>query len=72
MKEKIYCNQCGKEILTENGILKEDVFEGKKQWGYFSKKDMELHRFYLCESCYEKIVSGFSIPVEVSAVTEAL
>ena len=36
----IYCNVCGKKLFVEKGILKEDAFEAKKQWGYFSKKKM--------------------------------
>lgn len=35
---RIFCNACGKELYMENNILKEDAFEAKKQWGYFSKK----------------------------------
>lgn len=74
MKEKreLFCNACGKKIRIENGILREDVFEGKKVWGYFSGKDAVYHSFILCEECYDKMISGFSIPVEETAVTEFL
>ena len=34
MATELVCNQCQKKILVENGIPKEDFFEGKKQWGY--------------------------------------
>lgn len=69
-QNKIICNACGKELFVENGILKEDAFEAKKQWGYFSKKDAKLHSFLMCEECYDKMVSDFAIPPEITEVTE--
>lgn len=68
----LYCNCCGKTLKVENGILKEDAFEASKEWGYFSKRDMEVHHFNLCEECYEKLVSGFKIPVAVERKLEVL
>jgi ribosomal-protein-alanine N-acetyltransferase len=59
-------------LKVENGILKEDAFEATKEWGYFSKRDMEVHQFNLCEECYDKITSKFVLPVEVSKKLEAL
>lgn len=71
-KIPIMCNQCGKELKVENDILKEDAFEATKEWGYFSSRDMEIHHFNLCEECYEKLVAGFSIPVEVRKKVEVI
>lgn len=68
----ICCNVCGKKIKTENGILKEDVFEATKEWGYFSKKDLEVHKFNICEECYEELISNFKIPVKVINKNEVL
>ncbi len=68
----IYCNSCGKLLKMENGILKEDAFEATKEWGYFSKRDLEVHRFNLCEDCYNKLIEQFRIPVEVRKKLEAL
>ncbi len=62
---KIICNKCGKEIAVENGIAREDVLSVEKRWGYFSGKDNEVHRFDLCESCYDEIVVAFQIPAEI-------
>ncbi len=70
MNEILKCNGCGRELRMENGILKEDVFEGKKQWGYFSKKDGEIHSFLLCEDCYEDMISKLMIPPVVTEATE--
>ena len=62
-KGKIYCNACGKKIRAEKGILKEDVVRVEKEWGYFSKRDTEIHLFHLCEECYDKMVDKFKYPV---------
>ena len=61
---KIFCNSCKKEIRVENGISEEDVLSVEKRWGYFSNKDNEVHRFDLCEACYDKLIASFDIPVE--------
>lgn len=63
--EKIVCNQCGKEILVSNGHENEGVFHADYQWGYFSEKDGQRHRFDLCEKCYDSLLQGFQIPVEI-------
>ena len=69
---KIVCNSCGRRLKTENGIMKEDAFEAMKEWGYFSGRDMEVHRFALCEDCYNKLISQFMIPVDVRKKLEVL
>lgn len=79
MKQKIIskintidCNMCGKDIKTHRGILMEDTFEGYKEWGYFSNKDLEVHKFILCEACYDKIIKSFKIPVQVTEKIEVM
>lgn len=66
----MYCNACGRELKMEHGLLMEDAFEAKKQWGYFSEKDTQLHSFVLCEKCYDQMIQNFVYPPEVSDVTE--
>lgn len=61
---KIICNKCGKEIEVVNGFAKEEVLTVEKLWGYFSDKDNELHRFDLCEDCYDKLITSFQIPID--------
>ncbi len=63
--QKIICNRCGKEISVVNGHETEGVFHGEYMWGYFSEKDGERHSFDLCETCYDRIVEQFCIPVEI-------
>lgn len=62
---KIVCNLCKKEIKVKNGISEVDVLSVEKRWGYFSNKDNEVHRFDLCEECYDKLIASFEIPVEI-------
>ena len=57
--DKYICNRCGKEVVSE------DVLSIEKRWGYLSDKDNEVHRFDLCENCYDEIVSTFQIPIEI-------
>lgn len=70
MENKIICNGCGRLFNVQNGILREDAFEGKKQWGYFSKRDGELHSFLLCEDCYDNMVQKFAVAPIVTEATE--
>lgn len=70
--EMIKCNQCGKQIKVENGIVKEGVFSSEYNWGYFSEKDNQKHIFDLCENCYEDIINKFTIPVEEKENVELL
>lgn len=70
MMNNMYCNACGREIKMEHGVMMEDVFEAKKQWGYFSSKDMQKHSFVLCEKCYDQMIRTFVHPPEIQEVTE--
>lgn len=57
---KVICNKCGREVESE------DILSVEKRWGYFSNnKDNEVHRFDLCETCYDELVATFRIPVEI-------
>ena len=55
-----------------DGYPREGVFSVDQEWGYFSEKDGEVHHFDLCESCYDELVGGFRIPVDVEEQTELL
>ena len=68
----VVCNGCGKHLLVENGILKEGCFEADAVFGYFSKKDGQIHSFDLCEECYDKLIAGFRIPEQRREATELL
>ena len=66
------CNRCGRILLIKNGILQEGVFQAVCTWGYFSKKDGEIHSFDLCEECYDEFVGGFAVPPEKEEESELL
>lgn len=63
--DAVYCNKCGKNIVIENSIIKEGVFQGVTTWGYFSDKDGEKHEFDICEKCYDAFVRSFVVPLKV-------
>lgn len=68
----IYCNKCGKNIKVENNIVKEGVFSIDYKWGYFSRRDSEIHSFDLCEECYEELLNSFVIETEIVEGNEFL
>lgn len=59
------CNGCGKEVVSGQGVPREELLEIEWKWGYFSKKDGECHSFCLCEDCYDRIRRAFALPVTV-------
>ncbi len=65
-KQVLICNKCGKKMEYKDGILHEDGLFVTKEWGYFSGKDLQIHRFNLCEKCYDELMDGFVVPVEIS------
>ena len=69
---QVVCNKCGRSLRLENGCLKEGCFSAAAAFGYFTRKDGTVHRFDLCEDCYDSIVSQFAVPVEEETVTELL
>ncbi len=60
---QVYCNCCGR-VINVNGKQQEDFLQVEKVWSYFSSKDLTGQRFKICESCYDKIIASFKIPVE--------
>lgn len=68
----VICNKCKKAMKVEDNIVKEGLFEVEYRFGYFSKKDSEVHSFDLCEDCYDSITKDFLIPPEVSETSEIL
>ena len=69
---KAMCNCCGKELLVENGFLKEECIHVTHDFGFFGKRDGTSHAFDLCEECYEKIIAGFLVPVETKEREELI
>lgn len=61
---QVQCNICKKNLRVENGIVMEGVFAIDYNWGYFSRKDGEIHSFDICEDCYDSWGKTFAIPFE--------
>ena len=70
--ESVVCNCCGKKLVVKDGIIREGVLTINHAWDFFSEKDGEMHHMDLCEECYDEIISGFRIPVDVEEQTELL
>lgn len=61
---EIKCNCCGQTIKKIDKVpLHEDYLHIEKKWNYFSSKDLQIHNFDICESCYDKWCSTFMIPI---------
>ncbi len=58
----VVCNACGKTLLVENGILKEECIHVDHDFGFFGERDGESDSFDLCEACYKKLTAGFLVP----------
>ncbi len=71
-KHRVYCNKCGKKFAMEKDIVKEGIFNMEYMWGYFSKKDGEIHSFDLCENCYDEMIKGFDIPIDIRESNEMI
>ena len=69
---RIFCNKCGKEFSVHNDIVQEGIFNIEYLWGFFSKRDGEIHSFDLCEMCYNKMIQDFEIPVTTEESTEMI
>lgn len=61
--QEVICNQCGKKLKVEKGILMEGILEVRQNFGYFSRKDGLTQEFDLCEECYDRLIDSFVIPV---------
>ena len=68
--DKIFCNQCGKELQQQEDMVREGYFSADVVFGYFSNKDGMKYFFDLCEECYDRMIRGFAVPVEIEEVTE--
>ena len=69
-EKQLFCNKCGKQILTERGLEREDYVKITKCWGYFSGKDGRRDTFFLCEPCYDQMTAAFVLPVLQEELTD--
>ena len=69
---KVVCNQCGKELVVEGGIIKEGCFSVDHEFSYFSNKDGYIYSLDLCEDCFDRWINGFQKPAKVTETKEFL
>ena len=69
---EVICNMCQRHLKVENSIIKEGCCSLEQRFGYFLTKDGIAEKFDLCESCYEKFINQFQIPVEQEEIKEFL
>jgi hypothetical protein len=62
----IICNKCGESTMCSMGNF--ECISAVAHWGYCSGKDMEIHRFDLCEKCYDQLAETFQIPATVEGL----
>lgn len=60
---EVICNCCGKTIEKAESGRHSDYLSVEKTWGYLSPFDNEIHDFDICDSCYERFIESFAIPV---------
>jgi ribosomal-protein-alanine N-acetyltransferase len=70
--QKVICNQCGKELQVENGVVMEGHFHSEYAFGYFSRKDGQVYSLDLCEDCFDAWIKGFKEPVQITEMKEFL
>ena len=68
--ETVICNMCGKKIVVKDGIVREGAAAFDHAWDYFSEKDGEIHRWDLCEECYDRMTGQFRIRPDVEELVE--
>lgn len=70
-RPEIRCQCCGETIKKIDKRNYPDYLSIDKTWGYFSNKDLERHRFIICERCYDRWTSSFVLPIDKEEVLEA-
>ena len=70
--EQVVCNQCGKRLKVEDGILKEGCFSAEYVFDYFSEKDGFIYSLDLCEECFDLWIKGFKEPAQITETREFL
>lgn len=58
----VFCDRCKKSTKTEAGF---EYSKLEARWGYGSTKDLEHHRLFLCEACYDWVLEVTGLRPEV-------
>jgi hypothetical protein len=61
----VLCDRCRKSTKTEGGLQYAKL---EALWGYGSGKDLEHHRLFLCEACYDWVIETANLHPDVQEV----
>ncbi len=61
----ILCNKCGKKINFKHKFKRQDYLDVKKNWGYHSDYDGQVHSFQICRECYKELINSFEIKPKI-------
>ena len=59
--EHIVCNCCGKKIQISDQHPYPEYISIRKEWGFDSPYDGEVHEIDLCQECYQKWIQTLKI-----------
>lgn len=72
----VICDRCDKSCKRENDSVEYnhdgnhyksfDYAEMTATWGYYSRKDTELHTIVLCEDCYDETLKVMNIKPRIT------
>lgn len=57
--ERVICNCCGQDIKKDRFGQLEDYVTIKKNWGYNSAFDGQVHDYDICNECYRDWINKF-------------
>ncbi len=60
----VVCNACGRTLPQKAGICQEDYVKIEKKWGYFSRKDGDIHTLCMCEDCFDRLLQHLKVPAQ--------
>ena len=63
--DRIICNCCGREIQITKQHPYPEYVSIRKEWGYDSPYDGEVHEIDLCQDCYAKWIRTFKFAPQV-------
>jgi len=69
---EVKCNQCGHSVRTDKFGYFDDYVSIRKEWGYFSASDGEIHHIDICMDCYTEWIKSFTIPPQIVSTIEYL
>ena len=70
VKDGVLREGCGKKLVVKSGVLREGAISIHHAWDFFSEKDGEIHRWDMCEECYDNLLGQFRVEPDVEEQVE--